>query len=357
MKACLRRNSRAPRPAFTLVELLVVIAIIGILIALLLPAVQAAREAARRAQCSNNLKQIGLGLHNYHDSFNTFPFSYMVDLPGGSVVGANAQVWGTRILPFIEQTALADQFDSRTPAFNEAAALGHDPAVVAQNLQVIQTPLPVFICPSAPDSPGARIYDADMTPEGFPFTFRAAPSDYCPVNGIPGSDFRTIAYAGHPACDDVHGALQYTGTDLSNPTQLDRGQSAIVDIRDGTSNTILIGERAGGPELYLGSMPAPTGPPYDDGRKVNGTGWGDILNGEHWLAGVRHDGDVVQSPNGGPCGINCTNVRGRGFYAFHPGGCQFLLCDGSGRLVSETVEAYVLASMITRAGGETFQMP
>ena len=128
-------------------------------------------------------------------------------------------------------------------------------------------------------------------------------------------------------------------------------------IMDGTSNTILIGERAGGPELYLGSMPAPTGSPYDEGRQVNGTGWGDLLNGEHWLAGVRHDGDVVQSPNGGPCGINCTNFRGRGFYAFHPGGCQFLLCDGSGRLVSETVEAYVLASMITRAGGETFQMP
>jgi len=357
MRANSRLRGRAPRVAFTLVELLVVIAIIGILIALLLPAVQAAREAARRAQCSNNLKQIGLGLHNYHDSFNTFPFSYMVDAPGGSFAGANAQVWGTRILPFIEQTALAAQYDSRVPPFNEAASLGHDPAVVAQNLQVIQTPLAVFICPSVPGSTSARIYDANYAPEGFPFTLRAAPSDYCVASGVPSSDFKTIAYAAHPVCRNCDGALQYTGTDLGNLTQMEVDRSTIAAITDGTSNTILIGERAGGPQLYQGRAPAPSGSPYDEGRQVNGTGWGDILNGEHWLAGVRHDGDIVQSPNGGPCGINCTNLRGRGFYAFHPGGCQFLLCDGSARFVSETVEAHVLASMITRAGGETFEVP
>lgn len=106
---------------FTLVELLVVIAIIGILIALLLPAVQAAREAARRSQCSNNLKQIGLGLHNYHDSYNSFPYAWMAEL----TPIPNVQTWATRILPYIEQMPLYQKYDSRVPAYNEAVGFGH----------------------------------------------------------------------------------------------------------------------------------------------------------------------------------------------------------------------------------------
>src|SRR4030067_2574332 len=138
---------RAFRKAFTLVELLVVIAIIGILIALLLPAVQAAREAARRTQCSNNLKQIGLGLHNYHDTYKTFPFSYMID-PSN----LNVQMWGVRILPYIEQGPIYDQWNNETPPINEAGLLGFHAAVVAKNLQLIQTPLEVVACPSTPAS-------------------------------------------------------------------------------------------------------------------------------------------------------------------------------------------------------------
>src|SRR6056297_1076372 len=98
----------SPRRGFTLVELLVVIAIIGILVALLLPAVQAAREAARRMQCGNNLKQMALAMHNYHDTHKAFPFSYMID-PSN----LNVQSWGTRLLPFIEQSAIYDRWDSR----------------------------------------------------------------------------------------------------------------------------------------------------------------------------------------------------------------------------------------------------
>ena len=147
MRACLRRSRRAPRPAFTLVELLVVIAIIGILIALLLPAVQAAREAARRAQCSNNLKQIGLGLHNYHDVNRTFPFAFMVD-----DTTLNVQVWGTRILPYIEQNALYQNYHNTVPSFNEATALGFSQPEVNDNLAVIRTELNAFVCPSTPQS-------------------------------------------------------------------------------------------------------------------------------------------------------------------------------------------------------------
>lgn len=125
IRGCLAPSGRRPLQGFTLVELLVVIAIIGILIALLLPAVQAAREAARRAQCTNNLRQLALAMLNYESTHKTFPFAYMVDLPPAKT--ANAQAWGTRVLPFIEQQAIYDAYDSRVPAVNQAAALGTAP--------------------------------------------------------------------------------------------------------------------------------------------------------------------------------------------------------------------------------------
>ncbi|MGI6418325.1 MAG: DUF1559 domain-containing protein [Thermoguttaceae bacterium] len=122
------------------------IAIIGILIALLLPAVQAAREAARRAQCSNNLKQIGLGLLNYEATFKTFPPDWL--LTGDF----NVQGWGIKILPFIEQGALYDRYDTRVPTIIEATAFGFPAAIIQSNIAVINTRLDVFICPSAPGS-------------------------------------------------------------------------------------------------------------------------------------------------------------------------------------------------------------
>ena len=129
---------------FTLIELLVVIAIIAILIALLLPAVQQAREAARRTQCKNNLKQLGLAFHNYHDVTKTFPY--------GWELGQNLHLssWGLMLLPYLDQAPLYNQFNTSLPAINEANAVGFQtPAILAQNLQVIKTPLTVFMCPSA----------------------------------------------------------------------------------------------------------------------------------------------------------------------------------------------------------------
>ncbi len=346
-----RRRDR--RDGFTLVELLVVIAIIGILIGLLLPAVQAAREAARRTQCANNLKQIGLGLHNYHDVNRTFPFSWMLYLPGGDLTQLNAQCWGTRILPYIEQKPLYDQYDSRFPTCNEFAAL----PPVARNLEVIKTPLEVFACPSAPGSARDRIYDADYTPGGFPVTFTAAPSDYCVVSGVRG-DFATLAYASYPggAGGGREGVMQFNGNDPSNPASASGSSSNMASITDGTSNTIMIGERVGGGQIYLaGGRPAPAGSPWDEFRGLNGGGWGDILNGEHWYSGSLQDG--MLGPDGGPCAINCTNRRSAGFYSFHPGGAQFLLADGSVRFITATIDAFTLASISTRKKGESVQVP
>jgi len=357
MRARRRRSGRPTRPAFTLVELLVVIAIIGILIALLLPAVQAAREAARRAQCSNNMKQIGLGLHNYHDVNRTFPFAFMVD--GDSL---NVQVWGTRILPYIEQNALYEKYHNTVPSFNEATGLGYPASEVADNLAVIATEIDAFICPSTPES--GRTYNGALPSgslgSGVPpsdLTWTAAPSDYCASLGVdPAGAFAATAYASSTLARPA-GAMVSAGENLD--IGLPMGDCSIASIRDGTSNTIVVGERTGGGKLYLGGhQEAPTSSPWDALAAANGGGWGDVLNGYHYIMGSLADGTPPPlSPTGGPCAINCSNARNAGYYSFHPGGAQFLLGDGSVKLIAETVDAYVFAAMLTRENGETVQMP
>jgi len=346
------------------VELLVVIAIIGILIALLLPAVQAAREAARRSQCSNNLKQIGLGMHNYESAYKSFPFGSMVSLgTGAPPAGLNAQSWGTRILPFIEQQALYAKFDSRVPPINEAVAFGHPAAIVASNIQVISTPLAVFACPSTPGSPEERVSNPVGIPAGmlagFPaLTWGAAPCDYICTAGVR-TTFANIAYSGN-AGGDRDGVMQeYCGnagvtlgliTSASSPSRL-------ADITDGTSNTIMLAERVGFPNIYgkggIVWASAKTAGPYQDLAKVNGGGWGDIMNADNWISGSLVTGPAYPSA-GGPCAINCSSMRSEGLYSFHPGGIQVLLADASVRFVSEATNAFVLASAITRKKGETF---
>ena len=344
MKTRLPSGKRGLRAGFTLVELLVVIAIIGILIALLLPAVQAAREAARRAQCSNNLKQIGLALHNYHDANKTFPFAWMVYAPGFPTLGmdTNAQVWGTRILPYIEQQPLYDLYDSRYPAFDQFAAIPE----VAQNLEVIQTPLNAFVCPSAPGGAEGRIYDADASDYGV--TWRCAPSDYSAITGVTGA-FEDVAYAGWSGSGSRSGVLQYNGPNLSTGV-LEMGSSRIANITDGTSNTAIIGERVGGNTIYMKG-----GQVNSDATALvgaaNGGGWGDILNGEMWYAGTLHDGSNVPDQDG-PCAINCSNFRNGGFYSFHPGGVQMCMADGAVKFVSETSDPFIVAAISTRARGE-----
>lgn len=305
------------RRGFTLIELLVVIAIIAVLIALLLPAVQQAREAARRTQCKNNLKQIGLAMHNYHDTYLRFPMGWMLD-----DTNLNAHAWGTMILPFLEQGNLIAQYDYRNTFCSPVPPLGH----THDNQSVIINVLQVYLCPSSPESENVYSFTLPGAAAGLPFDlpWRAARSDYTALSGVTGA-FK------NPYVVPVVGDLKpQEGMLLDNLTR------RMGDVTDGTTNTILVGELAGRNSIYR------------DGKLVSGSGnsgggWGDILNGEHWLTGSLYDGTGTS----GPCVINCTNERSRGgAYSFHTGGAQILLCDGSVRFISENMRNITFAQMI-----------
>lgn len=322
------------RRGFTLIELLVVIAIIAILIALLLPAVQQAREAARRTQCRNNLKQLGLAIHNYHDNFNMFPPAYILAPPD-----LNFQPLAIFLLPYMDQAPLYNQYNSTMPAFSPP--LIYPAATMAQNVQVTKTPLVVWRCPSTPLADTfTYVWPANAFGAGLPpanLTFEGARADYSVTTGINGT-FANIAYAGNTG-GDREGALVATGPGSTN--------SRMRDLIDGTSNTFLLGERTGGNTIYYRNQPQPSLPAAL--RDTNGGAWGDILLGEHWVAGSLADG----TGSGGPCPINCTNLRSRGFHCFHTGGAHFLMGDGGVKFVSENVAAQTFAAAVTRKKGET----
>ena len=315
---------RRSRHGFTLIELLVVIAIIAVLIALLLPAVQQAREAARRTQCKNNLKQIGLALHNYHDTYGYFPMGYMVD-----IAALNAHGWGTMILPYLEQGNMANQYN-----FNHGFAAPEAPFSAfpdSLNQAMVATPLPVFMCPSSPES--GNVYTFTLPGGAIPgwpaVTYKAAPTDYGVVTGFLGALWNTHV---QPVTGDIprRGLMQ----DLIslNGSLVSGGRiKGIRNITDGTTNTLMLAEIAGrnstyrnGRKIYDWSDPANTNA---------GGGWGDPVNGENWFAGSLYDGTGTE----GPCVINCTNESGRGAYSFHTGGIHVPLADGSVRFISENI--------------------
>jgi prepilin-type N-terminal cleavage/methylation domain-containing protein len=323
---------------FTLIELLVVIAIIAILIALLLPAVQQAREAARRTQCKNNLHNIGLAIHNYHDAYNAFPPGYNVVI-APPLLDHNTKSAFERLLPYLDQAPLFNQIDQGVPMM--MGPPGYNATIQQNNTNLAATVLPVFLCPS---SVGLvlddYLYPAGAFGFGFPAancTFRAARTDYCGTTGVRGT-YANLAYSGN-AAGDREGCILPGGTGGST--------SRIRDLLDGTSNTIMIGERTGGRKLYWKNKEATGIPGQTIIEQTNGGAWADALVFEHWLQGALYDG----TGNGGPCSM-CTNIRGNGFHSFHTGGNHFLLGDGAVRFISENVAAYTFAGLITRKKGE-----
>jgi prepilin-type N-terminal cleavage/methylation domain-containing protein len=240
------------RSAFTLIELLVVIAIIAVLIGLLVPAVQKVREAAARAQCTNNLKQIGVALHNYHNVNKNFPSNLRPP-----AVNTVRERWVTKLLPYFEQGNLLSIYN---PTLNWSDT---------GNRVAVATPLPVLQCPSSPDP--TRL---DGAPDNFPavWTANVASGDYA---GIYGVDPRLVTL----------GLVDAAGDGVASKTTAVR----IADIRDGTSNTLHITESAGGPTVWRAGQPFGAAP----ATIKNGGGWCRPASEIGLLSGSSLDGATI----------------------------------------------------------------
>jgi prepilin-type N-terminal cleavage/methylation domain-containing protein/prepilin-type processing-associated H-X9-DG protein len=329
----MRSRQRFSSTGFTLIELLVVIAIIGILIGLLLPAVQKVREAAARMQCQNNLKQIGLALHGYHDTYKKFPMGHFTS-------GSNSWSlpWAVYILPYLEQSNLFSKFDL-TKRFN-------DP--VNQNTYA-QTRLDVYCCPSSPSN-GIVFTDTwTSANEGFPgpSSWTVSASDYVATCGVQGTYWKKF-YSSYPG--NTNGVLQNNQV------------FSINMIIDGTSNTFMVGENGGGPDLYARGKLIARAPTYAGEPSgfagVEGHAWADTENGEVW-SGRGFDFatglDSSQTGLGSPstCILNCNNSAGNhgGWYSFHSGVLNFVFADGSVRSISDQTSGAIVLELITAAGG------
>ena len=300
------------RRAFTLIELLVVIAIIGVLIALILPAVQSAREAARRMQCANNLKQLGLAMHAYHAALDTFPPGYVATLEDprnarGPDLGPGWG-WSVMVLPQLEQ---AQAFN----AINFGLQIPAPASLTARTLR-----LAAFLCPS--DSAAGPITLATTT--GGTAVMDLSPGNY-------------LGSAGQLEVADSPGE--------NNGIFYRNSRIGLRDVTDGSSQTLMVGERSRSvaDSTWVGAIPAAiacTNPrwPVRDCEPSSVT----IL------------GHTGPSP-GGQAWVDTPNYKGAGvddFGSKHPGGCNFLFADGSVRFVKDSIDPHIFSFLSTRAGGE-----
>jgi len=306
------------RRAFTLIELLVVIAIIAILVALLLPAVQQAREAARRSSCKNNLKQIGLALHNYHDTYSVFPAGLYPATQNGALAGTEGRDgswgWATMLLPNLEQAPL---FDALNPGPTEMQdAVGN-----ATLLNLMQQPIATMRCPS---DPGPRTNTQRKVPSSATSDGDANCNNNCEAIAL--SNYLGVNNSNNLTRVNPNGLFVWCDNRVNNTTMVRR----MRDVTDGLSNTIAVGERTwqlnnpntGNKEnLYAGVVFGANGNSEHN----------DVQGLIHTLGSTRNaincvDGEVVPA-----------DVCERGFSSQHKGGAQFLLADGSVRFLSENI--------------------
>lgn len=332
------RGSRK-RFGFTLIELLVVIAIIAILIALLLPAIQNAREAARRLQCRNNLKQLGIAMHNYHDTFNTFPPGFRF------IAGSPSAALGTAfysLLPYLEQGSLGASINLSAP--------WHSLTPVIAQRQV-----PVFVCPS----------DSATNPTTYPLLTTMN----LPVGG-------TFANASYGFSVGFRDSMCFSPGFGAPPTTPQSGvfafhsKTRLADITDGSSNTFAVGEAASGLPLCNGigcTTPDPNGTKATHSWLVGGFSI-EFL----YVAGFRYSGgwiSTVEPPNKSPVTDSRYMLSGNAFQdcrasweggphwvsnarSMHTGVVQFLFCDGSVRPLSNSIDPGAYRALSTIQGGD-----
>jgi prepilin-type N-terminal cleavage/methylation domain-containing protein/prepilin-type processing-associated H-X9-DG protein len=310
------------RRGFTLIELLVVIAIIAVLIGLLVPAVQQVREASNRASCQNNLKQLGLALHNHATTFGGFEPSRLVKLQLTATTSTTITTnWGALILNEVEQGTVARLYDM-TKNFN-------DPA----NQQAVETQMPVHLCPSTPV--GNRVFPWPSNPAGQ--TLQLGVSDYTGVATVNAGMWGTPPLLTSPKPGNLKGILGVPAATLGAPPHSPK--TRFIQIKDGTSSTLLLVECAGRPSIYWGRV--------DSGTLVGG------VPGAGWAQGntTGFQGfDPVTHSTNARCMINCTNNLGA--YSFHPGGVNVAMGDGSVRFLGDQIQPEVFAALCTMAGGE-----
>lgn len=321
------RSQRRKLDGFTLIELLVVIAIIAILIALLLPAVQQAREAARRTQCRNNLKQIGLAMHNYHDAFQTFPIG---NLYRGTQAGmGNGWSWISYVLPYID---LANDYNQLNFAYGGRCSeyMGQQETLAPNGNYTWKKTKPVLSCPSDPNGGGTF---SGPTGSGA-YTVTNGTMAVSTYLGVCGKSLAwdcgmgplwSITSADDVPCQNTTG---YEGIFYNN------SRVRIGDITDGTSNTCAVGERGQNVSLSYGWPLCGRGyPPLYSGRKDH------ILEMFTFSRGVPND-----NPDSGP-----SNQK---YWSWHEGGAHFLMGDGAVRFISYSINNPTYQALGTRAGGE-----
>jgi len=344
---------------FTLIELLVVIAIIAVLIALLLPAVQQAREAARRSQCKNNLKQMGLGLHNYEETYGRFPLPGLLCVNPGASVGVGGLLttnnWTLATLPFMDHAPTYNLYNFSLSAF--------DPA----NLVAVQTKIPGAVCPSTPRASNSLTYTIPSALTGGLITANITMNDGGAIDYVATTRVRpaflniVLNTTGSVDLDGwARGGIVSQIPALPGMTSPNGGK--MRDISDGLSNTILLGELANRNSLFrkgnrlIGIVAASPADEAFVASIAGGGAWADPFNGVWELTGRAADG----TGNRGPCAINCSNARSfgsltqnaGGLYSWHTGGTHVLLGDGSVRFLSENISGVTFAALISRGNGE-----
>lgn len=345
------------RRAFTLIELLVVIAIIGILIALLLPAVQQAREAARRAMCVNNVKQLGLALHLYHETYGVFPPGYVADVkksgtingvsfPDRNANGASGFAWGALILPQLEQIPVYQQFNFRTACW------------APENQNGAMAKIPVFLCPSASGGEDGFLLTRG---EGDPWAPEKSATPYSPEIQFSHSHYVTNAGIYQPwgrvtqfenfeATETIQTGSTTIGARIDGPFYRNSRvkSSGIVD---GLSNTVFLGEHSSvlSDKTWVGVVPDVVTCPKEPFPSDCNSG-GAIIGAHSGPDMHDHPQVIIHAPSN-PFGHTDE------FYSEHPGGANIMFGDGSVRFIVETIDPMTWVAMSTRDGREAFSWP